>query len=194
MIPSFMPGRASPLVFATLVVLACASTQAIASPPLATTPGELLTPRDKVEVARLFGQLVEAENRHDLTAVRALIWNSPSTLFVAKTGVTAQGGWAGFWGTEVVMAHFHDLYQGAFQIDVDPARVRLTGLSTDVAEIYAPVDVTVAYGGQTPVPKPFLLILDWVRTPEGWRMATDIAVPIPTGPTSVAAPQPAVKP
>jgi hypothetical protein len=34
----------------------------------------------------------------------------------------------------------------------------------------------------TPVPKPFLMIIDWVRTPEGWRTATDIALPIPPAP------------
>jgi hypothetical protein len=39
--------------------------------------------------------------------------------------------------------------------------------------------ITVAYAGQTPVPRPFLMIIEWVRTPDGWRMATDIALPIP---------------
>jgi hypothetical protein len=28
------------------------------------------------------------------------------------------------------------------------------------------------------------MILNWVRTPEGWRMATDIALPIPPAPTA----------
>jgi hypothetical protein len=52
-----------------------------------------------------------------------------------------------------------------------------------VAETYAPVLITVAYAGQTPVPKPFLMIVDWIRTPAGWKMATDIALPIPPPPT-----------
>jgi hypothetical protein len=26
------------------------------------------------------------------------------------------------------------------------------------------------------------MILDWIRTPGGWRMATDIALPIPPAP------------
>jgi hypothetical protein len=41
------------------------------------------------------------------------------------------------------------------------------------------VNNTVAYAGQTPVPRPFLMILNWIRTTDGWRMATDIALPIP---------------
>jgi hypothetical protein len=68
---------------------------------------------------------------------------------------------------------------GPFTIDPDYTREKVVGLNRDVAETYAPVKITVAYAGQVPVPKPFLMIIDWVRTPEGWRMATDIALPIP---------------
>jgi len=37
----------------------------------------------------------------------------------------------------------------------------------------------LAYAGQAPVPRPFLMILEWVRMAQGWKMATDIALPIP---------------
>jgi hypothetical protein len=130
----------------------------------------------------LYKQLIEAENRHDLAAVEPLVWNSPSTLFVAKTATLAEGNWAGFWGTDVVMQHFHDLYQGPFRIDPDYSKEKVVGLTADVAETYVPVNITVAYAGQTPVPKPFLMILDWIKTPAGWKMATDIALPIPSAP------------
>jgi len=131
------------------------------------------------ELRSLYRQLINAENRHDLKAVRPLVWTSPATLFVAKTKTAAEGNWAGFWGTEVVMQHFHDLYQGPFQIDPDYSKEKVVGLTADVAETYIPVQITVAYAGQTPAPKPFLMILEWIRTPEGWKMATDIALPIP---------------
>jgi hypothetical protein len=132
------------------------------------------------QIHGLYRTLIEAENRHDLAAVRAMIWNSPSTLFVAKTATPAEGNWAGFWGTDTVVEHLGDLYNaGPFTIDPDYDKVKVAGLSRDVAETYAPVRIIVAYAGQTPVPKPFLMIIDWVRTPEGWRMATDIALPIP---------------
>ena len=71
------------------------------------------------------------------------------------------------------------VYQGPFVMAPDYSRVKTVGLTADVAETYAPLNITVAYAGQVPVPKPFLMILEWVRTPEGWRMATDIALPIP---------------
>jgi hypothetical protein len=62
------------------------------------------------------------------------------------------------------------------------AQVKTVGLTRDVALTYAPLDITVAYAGQTPVPKPFLMIVNWVRTPSGWKMASDIALPIPAPP------------
>jgi hypothetical protein len=114
--------------------------------------------------------------------VREIVWKSPSALFVAKTATAAEGNWAGFWGDQVVVQHIHDISQGPFRIDPDYARVKTVGLTHDVAETYAPVHITVAYAGQTPVPKPFLMIVDWIRTPDGWRMATDIALPIPPPP------------
>lgn len=139
---------------------------------------------DDLEALRaLYRRLIDAENRHDIAAVRALVWVSPNTLFVAKTATVAEGNWAGFWGTEVVLQHLDDLYKaGSFQIDPDYDKEKVVALSRDVAETYVPVSITVAYAGQIPVPKPFLMILEWVRTPDGWRMATDIALPIPPAP------------
>jgi len=83
----------------------------------------------------------------------------------------------------VVKHHFAELNNaGPFRIDPDYDRERVVGLTHDVAQAYVPVKITVAYAGQTPVPKPFLMILEWVRTPDGWRLATDIALPIPPAP------------
>jgi hypothetical protein len=136
------------------------------------------------EVNSLYRALIDAENRHDLPAVRKFVWQSSDTLFVAKTATPAEGNWAGFWGTEVVLQHFHDLYQGVFVMEPDYSRVKTVILTKDVAETYAPLSISVGYAGQTPVPKRFLMIVTWIRTTAGWRMATDIALPIPPAPTA----------
>jgi hypothetical protein len=142
-----------------------------------------LNAADFAQLRDLYRRLIEAENRHDIAAVRPFVWVSADALFVAKTATAAEGNWAGFWGTDIVLQHLDDLYKaGPFQIDPDYDREKVVALSRDVAETYAPVKITVAYAGQTPVPKPFLMILEWVRTPDGWRMATDIALPIPPRP------------
>ncbi len=67
-------------------------------------------------------------------------------------------------------------------MEPDYPHEKIVGLTRDVAETYVPLQISVSYAGQNPVPKPFLMIVDWVSTPRGWRMATDIALPVPPVP------------
>ena len=143
-----------------------------------------LSPASLKEITDLYQRLVNAENRHDLAAVRQMVWQSPDTLFVAKTATPGEGNWAGFWGVDVVMQHFAELYAGTFVMAPHYDRVKTAGLTADVAETYAPLDISVSYAGQTATPKPFLMIVTWVRTTDGWKMATDVALPIPPAPAS----------
>ena len=130
------------------------------------------------EVKRLYKELIDDENRHDLNAVRKLVWESPSTLFVAK----APKGWHGYWGIDDVIQHLHDMYQTPFRIDPEYNEEKVVFITPDIAETYAPVRITVAYGGQNPVPKPFVMVLLWIRTASGWKMTTDIPIPVPPDP------------
>lgn len=133
---------------------------------------------DDETVRQVYKQLIDAENRHDLNAVRVLVWNSPSTLFVAKAPV----GWHGYWGIDDVMQHLHDMYQQSFRIDPAYDQEKVVLITPAIAETYAPVRITVAYGGQNPVPKPFVMVLVWIKTPDGWKMTTDIPIPVPPDP------------
>jgi hypothetical protein len=137
---------------------------------------------DLAEVEKLYKQFTDAENAHDSAAVERLVWKSPNALLVSKTATTAEGNWAGVWGDQVVVLRIRDLLQGTFQLDSDYSRLKVVGISRDVAETYAPVQISVSFGGQAPVPKPFLIITDWVKPNEGWKMATDIALPVPPSP------------
>jgi len=132
------------------------------------------------EIKRIYKQLIDAENKHDLPAVRELVWNSPSTQFVAKAPV----GWHGYWGIHDVMQHLHDMYQQPFRIDPIYEEEKVVVITPEIAETYAPVRITVAYGGQNPVPKPFVMVLIWIQTSQGWKMATDIPIPVPPDPTA----------
>jgi hypothetical protein len=167
----------TPFVLAAALGLQlCAAAEAAAPAPAPLDADTL----GKINI--LYRKLIDAENRHDIAEVRTMVWNSPSTLFVAKTATPAEGNWAGFWGTDVVLQHFADLYKGTFVMAPDYSRLKTVGLAHDVAVTYAPLKISVAYAGQTPVPKPFLMIVNWVRTPAGWKLATDIALPIPPPP------------
>jgi ketosteroid isomerase-like protein len=132
------------------------------------------------EIKRIFKQLIEAEDKHDLPAVRALVWDSPSALFVAKAPV----GWHGYWGTDDILQHLHDMYQQPFRIDPIYEEEKVVFITPEIAETYAPVHITVAYGGQNPAPKPFVMVLLWIKTSQGWRMTTDIPIPVPPEPAA----------
>jgi hypothetical protein len=135
-------------------------------------------------IQALSRRLIDAENRKDFDAVKQMVWNSPSALFVAKTATAAEGNWAGFWGHDVVVQHLHDvIFGGSFHMEADYTKAKAVALSGDVAETYVPVQITVGYAGQQPVPKPFLILMDWVKTPAGWKMASDIAIPVPPPPS-----------
>jgi ketosteroid isomerase-like protein len=132
----------------------------------------------EAEIKRAYKNLIDAENKHDLPAVRAMVWNSAATLFVAKAPV----GWCGYGGIDDVIEHLHDMYQGTFRIDPIYEEEKVVFLTPELAETYAPVKITVAYGGQNPAPKPFIMVLVWIKTTLGWKMATDIPIPVPPDP------------
>lgn len=144
------------------------------------TTGVYASATDKEqELKRIYKELIDDENRHDLVAVKKLVWDSPSTLFVAKAPV----GWRGYWGIDDMIQHLHDMYQTPFRIDPNYDEEKVVFITEEIAETYAPVRITVAYAGQNPVPKPFVMVLLWIRTPEGWKMTTDIPIPVPADPT-----------
>jgi hypothetical protein len=136
----------------TRVVLVAAL---IAIAPTGSFEAEALSPAAEQELRALYKQLIEAENAHDIAAVGRFVWKSPSALFVAKTKTPAEGNWAGFWGSDNVINHLNELYQGTFRMTPDYASEKVVLLSHDVAQTYAPLQISVGYAGQSGTPKPF---------------------------------------
>jgi hypothetical protein len=154
----------------------------IAIGPTHSTGAEVLSFATEQELRTIYKKLIDAENAHDIAAVSSFVWKSPSALFVAKTKTPAEGNWAGFWGSDNVIAHLDELYQGTFRMTPDYSGEKVVLLSHDVAQTYAPLQISVGYAGQSGTPKPFLMIVEWVRDNGEWKMATDIALPIPAAP------------
>jgi hypothetical protein len=121
------------------------------------------------ELRTLYKRLIDAENAHDIAAVRRLVWKSPTALFVAKTKSAAEANWAGFWGADAVVDHIHDLFQGTFVMNPDYSREKVVLLSPDVAQTYVPLEISVGYAGQSGTPKPFLMIVEWVKDDGEWK-------------------------
>jgi hypothetical protein len=135
------------------------------------------------DIKGLFKQLMISANKHDVDAIRQMFWNSPSALLVAKSVDPAEGNWAGFWGIDAVAQKIRDIAAaGTAELYPDFSKLKAVGITADVAETYAPLKIAVSYGGQDPVPKPFLMILNWVKTPDGWKIASEIILPVPPAP------------
>ena len=135
------------------------------------------------DVKTLFHALMAAANKHDVAAIRQMFWDSPSALIVAKSVDPAEGDWAAFWGIDAVTQKIHDIANsGPVTLTPDFSRLKAVGISTTVAETYAPMKISVSYGGQDPTARPFLMVIDWLKTVDGWRIASEIIIPVPTPP------------
>ena len=170
-----------PNIYILLSAIVASAFASAGSSAVASDPGTISATTEQ-ELRSIYKRLIDAENAHDIAAVRTFVWNSPSALFVAKTKTPAEGNWAGFWGTDVVVDHINELYQGTFVMTPDYSREKVVQLSRDVAQTYVPLQISVGYAGQSGTPKPFLMIVEWVKDHGEWKMATDIALPIPPAP------------
>src|SRR5580698_4027614 len=95
-----------------------------------------------------FGMLMELANNHDFKALHGMFWQSPSTLLVAKSTIQSEGNWAGFWGNEAVDQKLHDIgSSGPVVLEPDYSKLKVVGLTRDVAESYVPLNITVSYAG-----------------------------------------------
>src|SRR6202012_1211029 len=122
-----------------------------------------------------FNVLIALANRHDLTALYEMFWQSPSVLLVAKSAIPSEGNWAGFWGNEAVDQKLQDIAaSGPVVLAPDLSRLKVVGLTRNVAESYARMNITVSYAGQDGTPKPFLMIIDWIKVAKDWKVASEI--------------------
>ncbi|MGL4962570.1 MAG: hypothetical protein ACRC67_15160 [Inquilinus sp.] len=169
-------------LLAAAVVLAVAS---VAGPATAAGHRDPLDARTLAAVGARFGQLMEAANRHDLTALSGMYWRSPSTLLVAKSAVPSEGNWAGYWGNEAIERKLHDIAaSGPVVLQPDLSKLKVVGLTREVAESYDPVTITVSYAGQDGTPRPFLIVIDWIKAGGDWKIASEILLPVPPTPAA----------
>lgn len=134
-----------------------------------------------------FGEVMRLANRHDLKALHLMFWQSPSVLLIAKSAVPSEGNWAGFWGNAAVDQKLHDIAaSGPVVLTPDLSKLNVVGLTRELAESYAPMTITVSYAGQDGTPKPFLMIIDWIKVAKDWKIASEIILPVPPAPVAGA--------
>jgi hypothetical protein len=146
-------------------------------------PAEALDAQTLDTVKTRFHHLMDLANRHDIAAINDMFWQSPSALLVAKSAVPSEGNWAGFWGNEAIDRKLHDIAaSGPVVLTPDYEKLKVVGLTQEVAESYAPLNITVSYAGQDGTPKPFLLIVNWLKIGQDWKIASEIILPVPPAP------------
>lgn len=64
----------------------------------------------------------------------------------------------------------------------DLSKLKVVGLIHELAESYAPMNITVSYAGQDGKPRPFLMIIDWIKVTKDWKIASEIILPVPPVP------------
>jgi hypothetical protein len=159
----------------TLLAAALIGTVVSAGPATAA-PDAYQDPLDAQTLGAIgsrFSELMALANRHDIAAIHQMFWQSPSALLVAKSAVPSEGTWAGFWGNEAVDQKLHDIAaSGPVVLTPDLARLKVVGLMT----------ITVSYAGQDGTPKPFLMVIDWIKVAGDWKIASEIILPVPPTP------------
>jgi hypothetical protein len=179
------PERSSNMYKTLLVTLTASalSIGAVASAPAVSN--EPLNAATLSAIKSKFGRLMELANNHDFRALHGMFWQSPSTLLVAKSAIQSEGNWAGFWGNEAVDQKLHDIgSSGPVVLEPDYSKLKVVGLTRDVAESYVPMNITVSYAGQDGTAKPFLMIINWLRVGKDWKVASEIILPVPPSPAA----------
>jgi hypothetical protein len=163
-----------------LTATAVSTFAAAAAPTVSTEPLDAAT-HDTIRLQ--FSRLMELANKHDFTALHGMFWQSPSALLVAKSAIPSEGNWAGFWGNEAIDQKLHDIgSSGPVVLEPDYSKLKIVGLTHDVAESYVPMNITVSYAGQDGTAKPFLMIINWLRVGNDWKVASEIILPVPPAP------------
>ncbi|WP_246791510.1 hypothetical protein [Bradyrhizobium commune] len=168
----------------TLTAVALTTVSAETAPAVSTEPLDAAT---LSAIKSKFGRLMEFANKHDFKALHGMFWQSPSALLVAKSAIPSEGNWAGFWGNEAIDQKLHDIgSSGPVVLEPDYSKLRVVGLTRDVAESYVPMNITVSYAGQDGTARPFLMIINWLRVGKDWKVASEIILPVPPAPAQRA--------
>jgi hypothetical protein len=134
----------------------------------------------EADLRATFGHFVAAQNAHDVSAVGALLSDSPSFLWVTRG--------AAIWGREAALARFAENYKGTWRLAPDTTGFRVVFATRDAAQLHVPVVFTIGPPGGPATETTFLLHQTLVREGGAWKVASilPIAVPAPA-----AAPTPA---
>src|ERR1700678_1454611 len=89
---------------------------------------------NEAEARALFTKFVAAQNAHSVSGVKAVLWNSPGTLLLAR-GTEIRGPGA-------IADRFNEYYQGTWHVEPNMSLFHVTLISKDVMQFLVPVVFT----------------------------------------------------
>jgi hypothetical protein len=126
------------------------------------------------DVKVVFDRFVVAQNAHNLSAVRDLLWDSPDFLWITRG--------APIWGRDAALKRFEALYQGTWKLSPDTSKLKVTVLTETAAQLFVPIMFNIGPPGQPAPDAPFLMNQTLVKTAGGWRIASILPIPLPAAP------------
>lgn len=126
--------------------------------------GQASAAAGETEARTFFLRFVAAQNAHNASDVRAMLWNSPDMLSVTR-GVQTKGA-------DAVAARFKDYYEGTWHLEPDMSQFHATAISNDVMQILVPILFTRGLPGKPPQDNTFLISQTFVREGDSWFVAS----------------------
>ena len=128
------------------------------------------------DVKAIFDRFVTAQNAHDVSAVRDMLWDSTNFLWVTRG--------TPIWGRDAALKRFETLYQGTWKLSPDTSNLRVVLLSDSTAQLFVPIMFNIGPPGQPAPDIPFLMNQTIVKTAAGWRIASILPIPLPAPATA----------
>jgi ketosteroid isomerase-like protein len=123
---------------------------------------------NEAEARALFTRFVAAQNAHDVSEVKSMLWNSHQMLFFSR-GIETRGA-------EAAADRFKEYYQGTWHLEPDMSKFRLAVISNDVVQILVPIVFTRGLPGAQPQSDTFLISQTFVRDAHGWQIASILPI------------------
>ena len=119
---------------------------------------------DEAEARAFFTKFVAAQNAHDVSGVKSMLWDSPGMLWFGRNVETR--------GREAVAERFGEYYQGTWHLEPDMSQFHITVISNDVMQILVPIVFTRGLPSQPPQANTFLISQTFVHDANGWHVAS----------------------
>jgi hypothetical protein len=131
---------------------------------MAVPGGRASAAADETEARAFFTKFVAAQNAHDVSGVKSMLWDSPGMLWFGRNVETR--------GREAVAERFGEYYRGTWHLEPDMSQFHVAVISDDVMQILVPIVFTRGLPGQPAQDNKFLISQTFVHDTEGWHVAS----------------------